>query len=68
MVSKLPPPAEAEECRNAAEILRDLAAQMRFANTRSELVTLADNLDRLAAYAEGQKYELLDCSLLRTSS
>ena len=38
MIKDLPPPAEAEECRNTAEILRDLAAQMRFGSTRNELV------------------------------
>jgi hypothetical protein len=51
MIRDLPPPTEAEEYRNMAEILRDLAAQVRYGNTRSELVNLADNLDRLAAHA-----------------
>jgi hypothetical protein len=37
-----------------AEILRDLAAQVRFRNTRNELVNLADNFDRLAAHSERQ--------------
>ena len=54
MIKDLPPPTEAEEYRNTAEILRDLAAQMRFDNTRNALVSLAENLDLLAAHAEGQ--------------
>jgi hypothetical protein len=52
MIKHLPPPTEAEEYRNTAEILRDLAAQVRFGNTRNELVNLAGNLDRLAAEAD----------------
>ena len=52
MIKNLPPPTEAEEYRNTAEILRDLAAQMRFGITRNELNSLAANLDRLAAHAE----------------
>jgi hypothetical protein len=52
MIKVLPPPREAEEHRNTAEILRDLAAQVQFGSTRNELVNLADNLDRLAAHAE----------------
>jgi len=48
------PPTEVEEYRNTAEILRDLAVQVRFDNTRNELVNLADNLDRLAALSERQ--------------
>jgi hypothetical protein len=52
MIKDLPPPTEAEEYRNTAEILRDLAAQVRFGKTRSELFNYADNLDRLAALAE----------------
>jgi hypothetical protein len=51
MIKDLPPPTEAEEYRNMAEILRDLAAQVRFGSTRNELFNLADNLDRLAAHA-----------------
>jgi hypothetical protein len=54
MIKDFPPPTEAEEYRNTAEILRDLAAQVRFGSTRTELVSLATNLDRLAANAEGQ--------------
>jgi hypothetical protein len=54
MIKDLPPPTEAEEYRGMAEILRDLAAQVRFHNTRNELVDLADNLDRLAAHSERQ--------------
>ena len=54
MIKGLPPPTEAEEYRNTAEILRDLAAQTRFGKTRSELFNCADNLDRLAALAEHQ--------------
>jgi len=52
MIKDLPPPTEAEEYRNAAEILRDLAAQARFGRTRNELFNYADNLDRLATLAE----------------
>lgn len=54
MIKDLPPLTEAEECRNTAEILRDLAAQVRFGRTRNELASLAANLDRLAAHAERQ--------------
>ena len=54
MINALRPPTEAEEYRNTAEILRDLAAQTRFGKTRSELFNCADNLDRLAARAEHQ--------------
>jgi hypothetical protein len=53
MIKDLSPPTEAEEYRNTAEILRDLAAQVRFDNTRNALVSLAENLGRLA-HAEGQ--------------
>jgi len=49
MIKDLPPPTEAEECRNTAEILRDLAVQTQFGKTRSELFNCAENLDRLAA-------------------
>ena len=52
MIKDVPLPTEAEEYRNTAEILRDLAAQMRFGNTRNKLVTLAENLDLLATHAE----------------
>jgi len=48
------PPTEAEEYRNTAEILRDLAEQVRFGNTRNELVSLADNFDRMAGLSEHQ--------------
>jgi hypothetical protein len=54
MIKDLPPPTEAEEYRNTAEILRDLAAQVRFGKTRNELFNYADNLDQLAALAERQ--------------
>jgi len=54
MIKNLPPPTEAEEYRNTAEILRDLAAQTRFCKTRNELFICADNLDRMAAFAEHQ--------------
>jgi hypothetical protein len=40
MIKVLPPPSEAEEYRNTAEILRDLAAQTRFDKTRNELFIL----------------------------
>jgi hypothetical protein len=54
MIKVLPPPSEAEEYWNTAEILRDLAAQTRFAKTRTELFLCADNLDRLAALPDHQ--------------
>jgi len=63
MIKVLPPPREAEEHRNTAEILRDLAAQVQFGSTRDELVNLADNLDRLAAHAERRGCGNLDWSL-----
>jgi hypothetical protein len=62
MIKHLPPPTEAEEYRNTAEILRDLADQVRFGNTRTELVNLADTLDRLAADAEHEVCGALDWS------
>jgi hypothetical protein len=52
MIKDLRRPTEAEEYQNTAEILRDLAAQMRFDNTHNALVSLAENLDRLGAHAE----------------
>jgi hypothetical protein len=52
MIKHLPPPTEAEEYRNVAEILRDLAAQTRFGKTRNELFSCADQLDRLRSEAE----------------
>ena len=54
MIKGLPPPTEAEEYRNTAEILRDLAARTLFVKTRSELFICADNLDRMAALADHQ--------------
>lgn len=54
MIKDLSPPSEAEEYRNTAEILRDLAAHTRFGKTRNELLTCADTLERLAACAEHQ--------------
>ena len=54
MIKVVPPPSEAEEYRNTAEILRDLAAQTRFGKTRNELFNCADNLDQLALLAEHQ--------------
>lgn len=60
MIKDLPPPTEAEEYRGMAEILRDLAAQVRFRNTRDKLVDLANDLDRLAAHSERQIYGSLD--------
>jgi hypothetical protein len=68
LIKDLPPPTEAEECRNTAEILRDLAVQVRFYNTRSALVSLAENLDRLAARAEGQISRATDWSPLPATS
>jgi hypothetical protein len=51
-----------------AEILRDLAAQVRFGSTRNELVNLAENLDGLAAHAEGQISRAADWSPSRATS
>jgi len=56
------PPKEAEEYRNTGEILRDLAAQVRFGSTRNKLVSLADDFDRLAAQSERQIHGGLDWS------
>ena len=66
MIKDAPLPTEAEEYRNTAEILRDLAAQMRFGNTRNKLVTLAENLDLLATHAE-RRPPALGCSPSRTA-
>ena len=49
MLKELPPPTKAEEYRNTAEILRELAAQLRFSDTRAALIMLAEHLDRLVA-------------------
>lgn len=38
-------PTKAEECRSIAEILRDLAVQLRFDDNRRMLSALADKLD-----------------------
>jgi len=62
MIKDLPPPTEAEEYRNMAEILRDLATQVRFDDTRNALVSLAESLHRLAAHAEGQISRAVDWS------
>ena len=67
MIKDLPPPTEAEEYRNMAEILRELAAQVRFGTTRSALVGLATDLDALAAGAERQVPRKLDWSLAPNS-
>jgi len=40
MIKDLPPPTEAEEYRNAAEILRDLAAQARFGKDATNSLTV----------------------------
>ena len=45
MIKDFQPLTQAEECRNMAEILRELAAQLRFVDTRDQLTNLADNLD-----------------------
>jgi hypothetical protein len=63
MIKDLPPPTEAEEYRNMAEILRELATQVRFGTTRSALVSLAIDLDGRAAVAERQIRRTLDRSL-----
>ena len=67
-IKDLPPPTEAEEYRNTAEILRDLAAQVQFDNTRNALVSFAENLDRLAADAEGQISRAVEWSPSRVTS
>jgi hypothetical protein len=67
MIKEVPLPTQAEEYRNTAEILRDLAAQMRFGNTRNQLVTLAENLDLLATHTE-RRPPALDYSLPRVAS
>ena len=54
MVNNLPPPTEAEEYRNTAEFLRDLAGQALFGKTRCQLVNCAGLLDQLALLAEPQ--------------
>ena len=54
MIKDVLPPTQEEECRNTAEILRDLAAQLRFANTYNLLLNLADNLDAQAVRFERQ--------------
>ena len=41
LVKDSPPPTEVEEYRNTTEILRDLAAQVRFDDTRNALVSFA---------------------------
>lgn len=48
------PPTPAEEYRNTAEILRELAAQLRFEDTRDLLGKLAEDLDWRAVRVEGQ--------------
>jgi SpoVK/Ycf46/Vps4 family AAA+-type ATPase len=63
MIKDVPPPTEAEEYRNMAEILREFAAQVRFGTTRSALVSLAIDLDGRAAVAERQIRRTLDRSL-----
>ncbi len=45
MLKDYVPPTRAEECRNTAEILRELAAQLQFYDTRELLMSLADDLD-----------------------
>ena len=45
MLKDYVPPTRAEECRNTAEILRELAAQLQFYDTRELLISLADDLD-----------------------
>jgi hypothetical protein len=43
----------AEELRDTAAKLRQLARQTRFARTRRELLSLAERFDMLAAQLEG---------------
>lgn len=54
MLKDFLPPTRAEECRNTAEILRELAAQLRFGDTGDLLVNLADDLDWRAILLERQ--------------
>src|SRR5262249_17881544 len=46
MLKELPPPTKAAEYRNTGEILRELAAQLRFSDSRAALIMLAEHLDR----------------------
>jgi len=55
MLKDFLPPTQAEEYRNTAAILRELAAQLRFDDTRDALINLADNLDRLASRVGSQR-------------
>lgn len=52
MLKDFAPPTRVEECRNTAEILRELAAQLRFYDTRHLLVGLAEELDSRASLFE----------------
>lgn len=52
MIKDFVPPTRVEECRNTAEILRELADQLRFADTRHLLVSLAADLDWRASLLE----------------
>ena len=54
MLKDYVPPTRAEECRNTAEILRELAAQLQFYDTRELLISLADDLDCRATQFERQ--------------
>ncbi len=52
MMKDFVPPTRAEESKNTAEILRELAAQLRFDDTRHLLTDLADKLDWRASLLE----------------
>ncbi len=54
MLKDYVPLTRAEECRNTAEILHELAAQLQFYDTRELLISLADDLDCRATQFEGQ--------------
>jgi hypothetical protein len=66
MIKEFPPPTRVEECRNTAEILRELAAQLRFDDTRHLLVGLAEDLDRRASLFEHRPN--LSCGAAQTTN
>ncbi len=54
MLKDYAPPTQEEECRNTAEILRELAARLQFYHTRDLLNHVADDLDCRATQFECQ--------------
>ena len=55
MLKEMILPTMAEEFRSAAEILRELAAQLHFAETQNHFAELASNLERQAQLDEQPK-------------